>query len=278
VTDRRLTEPPFEKTSTGVAWRGFGAGEPLVLLHGGAGNWQHWVMNVDALAGRFRVIAVDMPCYGDSDAVPRETEIDDYLARVLDAVLEITGDAPRVHLGGFSFGGAVAAAVAVGLGERAASLSMTGGAGYGPPAGRSFVLDSQRRMARRLGREPNAEEVWNTQADNLAKLMIYDQKRIDDWAIAMQVRNVTRTRFDSRRISWMDITPGLVGQLDCPVFILYGEHDAAAIPPVAGRIERCRAVNARVEAEIIPGSGHWVMYETPSEVNRLLADFHGRAG
>ena len=31
----------------------------MLLFHGGAGSWQHWVLNVDALASGFRVIALD---------------------------------------------------------------------------------------------------------------------------------------------------------------------------------------------------------------------------
>ena len=131
--DRRFIETPFRQTASGVAWREFGAGEPLVLMHGGAGSWQHWVRNVDRLASAFRVIAIDQPGYGDSAAAEPDISNDDYLGVVADAVAEICGAAPRIHLAGFSFGGLIAAATAGALGPRAGSLSMTGGAGYGPP-------------------------------------------------------------------------------------------------------------------------------------------------
>ena len=276
VSDRRHVETPFQKTGNGVAYRAFGQGEPLVLLHGGAGSWLHWVLNVDALASRFRVLAIDQPSYGDSEAVDWETPVDDYLARVEAALCEMTDDAPRVHLAGFSFGGYIAADMAVRLGPRTASLAMIGGAGYGKPEGRGFTLDSRRRLAERLGREPEDQEIWSMQKANLGKLMIWDKARIDDWAVDMQVLNVARTRFDSRRLSWADGTPERVGQLDCPVLVAYGAHDAAAIPPIPDRIARCRAAKPDVESAIIPDCGHWAMYEAPDQVNRLLLDFHGR--
>ena len=279
--DRRQTETPCRRTSRGVAWREFGpemcGGEPLVLLHGGAGSWLHWVRNVDALATRFRVLAVDAPAYGDSEAVPRDITDEAYLDLFQRAVDEMADGAPRIHLAGFSFGGYVAAALAVRFGARAASLSMTGGAGYGPPEGRPFTLDSKRRLARRLGRAPTGAELSAMHAENLAKLMIWDRAKIDDWAVEMQHRNVARTRFDSRRLSWADGTPELIGRLACPVLVVYGEHDAAAIPPIAERIARCRAARPDLEAAIIPDCGHWAMYEAPQAVNRLLLDFHGRA-
>jgi pimeloyl-ACP methyl ester carboxylesterase len=93
----------------------------------------------------------------------------------------------------------------------------------------------------------------------------------------MQHRNVARTRFDSRRLSWCDGTPELVGRLSCPVLVVYGEHDAAAIPPIAERFARLRAARPDVQTVTIPDCGHWAMYEAPETVNGLLLDFHGPA-
>jgi pimeloyl-ACP methyl ester carboxylesterase len=277
VADRREIETPARRTRGGVAYRVFGAGEPLVLLHGGAGSWLHWVRNVDALAARFRVIAVDCPAFGDSDPVPDDITDEGYLDLLQGEICEMAGDAPRVHFAGFSFGGYVAAQMAVRFGGRAASLSMTGGAGYGPPEGRPFTLDSKRRLRERLGRKPSADELSAMHRDNLAKLMLWDEAAIDGWAVEMQRRNVERTRFDSRRLSWCHGTPELIGRLRCPVMVVYGEHDAAAVPPVPERFELCRAAKPEVETRLIPDCGHWAMYEAPEAMNRLLLEFHGRA-
>ncbi|HUF88019.1 MAG TPA: alpha/beta fold hydrolase [Thermohalobaculum sp.] len=277
MPDRRAAPVPFAKTAGGVAYRTFGAGEPLVLMHGGAGSWEHWVLSVDALATAFRVLALDLPGYGDSDRPEWDISTDDYLAYVVGAVEEIAAGAPRIHLAGFSFGGLVAAATALALGPRAGSLSMTGGAGYGPPSGRSFTLESRRKLAQRLGRAPTAQELRDMHAENLAKLMIHDRAKIDGWAIDMQFRNVERTRFDSRRLSWSGDTPSLIGRLACPVAVIYGAHDAAAIPPIDQRFALCRAARPDVETHVIPNCGHWAMYEAPEALNPLLLDFHRRA-
>ncbi|MEL7153860.1 MAG: alpha/beta hydrolase, partial [Pseudomonadota bacterium] len=98
-----------------------------------------------------------------------------------------------------------------------------------------------------------------------------------DWTTAMQKRNVERTRFDSRRLSWADRTPDCVGQLSCPVMIVFGEHDAACIPPIADRLARCRAVKPDLISHIIPDCGHWAMYEAADKVNALMLEFHGAA-
>lgn len=275
--DRRFHPIAAQKTSRGVAYRVLGDGAPIVLLHGGAGDWRHWVHTVDALAHRFRVLAFDLPNYGDSAGFGWDIETDAFMDILFDAIDEAVGDAPRVHLAGFSFGGYLSAQMAVRFGPRTAALSMTGGAGYGPPDGRPFTLDSRKRMARRLGREPTPAEIRDMQTENLAKLMVWDRAKIDEWAIDMQVANVARARFDSRRLSWADGTPDLIGQLTCPVLVAYGEHDAAAIPPIARRIARCRAARPDVRTQVIPDCGHWAMYEAPETVNAMLLSFHGDA-
>ena len=40
-------------------------------MHGGFGSWLHWVRNIEPLARRYRVLAVDLPGLGDS-ALPEE--------------------------------------------------------------------------------------------------------------------------------------------------------------------------------------------------------------
>jgi pimeloyl-ACP methyl ester carboxylesterase len=43
-----------------------GQGSPLLLIHG-LGNWQNWLANLPRLAERHRVIAVDLPGFGQSE-------------------------------------------------------------------------------------------------------------------------------------------------------------------------------------------------------------------
>lgn len=274
--------PAPRRAAGGVAWRAFGADPsglaPLILFHGGAGSWEHWVANVGALSGSFRVIALDLPGYGDSDAPPESLDKAGYLGQVTRAVEDILASVGHdggagVHLAGFSFGAVVAAHTALALGPRAAALAVVGAAGFGPPVGRSFTLISRQRLARLLGRAPTAAEIARMHAENLARLMIWDRARIDRRAVAMQWRNVERTRFDSRRISWTSALPELVARLACPVMAVYGEHDAAAIPPVAERFDLLRRARADIRCEVVAAAGHWALYERPAVLDRLLLEF-----
>jgi epoxide hydrolase 4 len=61
--------------------------------------------------------------------------------------------------------------------------------------------------------------------------------------------------------------------LEVPTLVIWGENDAALLPSLTrGLTEWVPGVRV----EIVPGAGHWVPYERPDEVNRLIRDFVDR--
>ncbi len=65
----RLETPCGDGT---LVWRRWNAGgrHPLVLLHGGSGNWLHWVRQIPVFAARRTVLAADLPGLGESADPP----------------------------------------------------------------------------------------------------------------------------------------------------------------------------------------------------------------
>lgn len=92
-----------------------GSGPPVVALHGLGGTKGSFLPTVAALAGRFRVIAVDLPGFGDSDKPIGATYDARFFARAVIDLLDAL-DLERVHLIGNSLGGRVA--LEVGLRHR----------------------------------------------------------------------------------------------------------------------------------------------------------------
>jgi pimeloyl-ACP methyl ester carboxylesterase len=94
-----------------LAYQLFGAGSPLVLLHGGFGSVEMFGPNVELLAARHRVIGVDLQSHGRSPVSDRpmrfETMADDIAALITHLELE------RAAIMGFSVGGAVALRTAI---------------------------------------------------------------------------------------------------------------------------------------------------------------------
>jgi len=85
----------------------YGQGEePVILLHGGAGNADHWANQVPALAERFQVIVVDSRGHGRSTRDGRPLSY----ALMADDLLELMNalHLERPSLVGWSDGGAVA--------------------------------------------------------------------------------------------------------------------------------------------------------------------------
>ena len=107
-----------------------GAGEPLLFLHaaGGAGTWLDFHR---LLAGSFDVIAPDHPGFGGSDEFGDVEAIDDLVFHYVD-VLDALG-LQRAHVVGASFGGWIAAELAVTAPHRIASLVLLSPAGLRLP-------------------------------------------------------------------------------------------------------------------------------------------------
>jgi pimeloyl-ACP methyl ester carboxylesterase len=108
-----------------------GTGEPVLFLHAAGGSGQ-WLPFYDLIANAgFEVIAPDHPGFGKSDEFPEEDRIDDLVFHYLD-VLDVLGlESP--HVVGASFGGWIAAELAVYAPHRVGSLSLLSAAGLRLP-------------------------------------------------------------------------------------------------------------------------------------------------
>lgn len=108
-----------------------GEGEPLLFLHaaGGAGEWPEFH---GLLAGAgFDVIAPDHPGFGKTDEFPEVEAIDDLVYHYLDVIEALGLD--RVHVVGGSFGGWIAAELAVAAPQAVGSLVLLSAAGLRLP-------------------------------------------------------------------------------------------------------------------------------------------------
>jgi len=108
------------------------AGPPLVLIHGHGGRWRNWLENIPALSRDRRVVALDLPGFGDSEMPVEDISISGY-ARVVDRLCERLGLGP-VAMAGNSMGGFVAAELAVAFPERVEHLVLATPAGMVPAA------------------------------------------------------------------------------------------------------------------------------------------------
>lgn len=117
--------------SEGLYAREKGAGGvPIVLLHGFGGHHGDWTDIQPDLARDRLVLAYDLPGHGRSRDVAGAGSAGGTAKAIL-ADLEARG-LKRVHLAGFSMGGAIAALTALRAPQTVASLTLLAPGGFGP--------------------------------------------------------------------------------------------------------------------------------------------------
>jgi 2-hydroxy-6-oxonona-2,4-dienedioate hydrolase len=247
-----------------------GRGPDLVLFHGGMGSWKHWIRNLDALAARFTVHALDHPSYGDSATVPRETTGAEYLDLVHRLLLELFPGETPLRFAGFSFGGAIAANLARRVGPRVGHLCLVSPGGF--PM-RRFGERPIRSYKEAGGDERLFREICR---HNLLVNMLSEEASVTDETVDIQSECVRRTRFDSRKVSGGGTLLGDLGELvarGCRIRLLWGERDDSAFRPASLLIGEIRAAVPGLDLHRVPRAGHWSAYENAPEVNRLLLEF-----
>jgi len=247
-----------------MVWRLWGHGPPLVLLHGASGSWTHWIRNVVPLAARFRVLAPDMPGYGDSDT-PREPHTASGLADLVTAGIEALVPSPTaLDLAGFSLGGIIAGLVAARLGRvRTLVLLGTGGLALGGAPTRPLL---------RIRSDMTPEEIQRVYRENLNTLMIAGPDKVDDLAVFLQMESVRRTRFKSGSIPESDSLLRALPAIQARITSLWGSRDAF----VGSHLAECRRIltagRSDPDFRVLDGVGHWTPYEAADQVNDILID------
>ncbi|MEV0358104.1 alpha/beta fold hydrolase [Nocardia sp. NPDC050697] len=258
-----------------------GSGPAVVLLHGGgpgASGLSNYSRNIDALAGRFRVIVPDMPGYGRSTKRIDQSDPFGDLAAAVGGLLDVLG-IERAHLIGNSYGGAAALRLALDRPEKADRLVLMGPGGIGttralPTKGLQALLSYY------TGEGPTREKV----AAFVREHLVYDASAISEELIDSRyqasldpevIANPPLRRPSgpaALRTLWrMDFTrDDRLGKLAHPTLVVWGAED---------QVNRARG--ARLLAERMPNcdvhiaarTGHWVQWERAELFNSLATTF-----
>jgi pimeloyl-ACP methyl ester carboxylesterase len=244
-----------------IVWRSWGSGPPVLLAHGGHGSWSHWIRNIDALTADRTVWALDLPGLGESASAPREDH--EAIADVIAGGLrQLIGPELPLDIVGFSFGGVVSAHLAAFHPELVRRLIVVDTGGLDLPMGRVDV-----RGIRGLGDEERRAVL----RANLLSLMLHAPASVDDLALHLQATNVRRARIQAEKLVLPDrllkILPHVSVQLDA----IWGEFDQPH-PDPAAQASVFRRFHPELDMRVIPGAGHWAMYENPAAFNRTVRD------
>ncbi|CAL9599487.1 alpha/beta fold hydrolase [Streptomyces sp. enrichment culture] len=248
-----------------------GRGEPLLLLHGIGHHRQAWDPVVDILATEREVIAVDLPGFGASPALPDGLPHDlATMTAVLGALCAELGIG-RPHVAGNSLGGLLA--LELGREGLARSVTALSPAGFWTRAERRYafgVLVAMRRLAERMplplverlarsaaGRTVLTSTIYARPGRRAPQAVVAETLALAGApAFAETLRAGTAVRFT-------DDVPGI------PVTVAWGSRDRLLIPRQGVRAKR---TIPRARLVRLPGCGHVPMNDDPALVARVLLD------
>jgi pimeloyl-ACP methyl ester carboxylesterase len=248
---------------------------PIVLIHGLGGCWQNWLENIPHLARRHRVVAPDLPGFGESPMPTGwDISIPSYGSLIADFCDELGLDDAVIV--GHSMGGFVAAEAVINEPDRFERLGLVSAAGVSSTrlrreptevfarmvvAGSPFVMNLQTRSFRRpraraaafrgLVRHPEllrAELLWEFFAGGM---------RGDGFGDALT------------SLAGYDILDRLE-EVELQALIVWGRNDRVVPPADAAQFARRLRNSTTV---IFDDCGHLLQAERPVRFNRLLDGF-----
>ncbi|MEV5122523.1 alpha/beta fold hydrolase [Streptomyces decoyicus] len=258
--------PPFT-----VAYERKGAGEPVVLLHGIGHHLQAWRPVCDILAASHEVIALDLPGFGASPALPGGSSYDlpSVVPLLIAAFAELGADRP--HVVGNSLGGLLA--LELGRARAVRSVTALSPAGFWTPAERRYAFGVLRGMyagAQALP-DPVVESLARTalgRASLTGTIYAHPGRRSADAVVAetralREAPGFTPTLAAGREVRFTTDLP------DLPVTIGWGSRDRLLLPR-----QGVRAKHTIPGARLVrlPGCGHVPMHDDPALVARVILD------
>lgn len=233
----------------------------VLLLHAGIADRRMWAPQVEALeAAGHRVLAPDLPGFGDAALTPPTVDYVAFASGQLDGPAAVVG---------CSFGGRVALELAAAKPELVDKLVLVAPG----LAATEWSKEAQAGFAEEealieRGDLPGAGEqqarMWLAQdaTDDVRALTAAMTVRSYDQQLAFE---------DEVRSVWPEPSAETrVAEIDVPTLVVIGDADLPELRAVAERLAR-ELPDARLAT--IDGAGHLPSLERPGELNRLLLDF-----
>ncbi|MFY1668779.1 alpha/beta fold hydrolase [Plantactinospora sp. WMMB334] len=242
-----------------IAYAESGAGEPVILLHGGESTHIQYDTFRPLLGDGIRAIAYDQRDSGASVNPPDPYGFPD-LAEDCAALIRGLGY-ERAHIFGSSFGGLIALQVAVSVPDVVQSLTV------------GATVSSASAMQASMASEIIDLSPSQRDAPMLA-FALSERGQADEKLVAelMSILVHRSPEADARRlgaIPGFDVTDRLP-EIAAPTLLIYGEDDPAARPEIGQKIADA-IPGARLE--VIQGARHGITVEFAQETARLLRDF-----
>jgi pimeloyl-ACP methyl ester carboxylesterase len=222
-----------------------GDGTPLILLHGGLGSTVNWRNQIPVLSRQYRVIAVDSRGHGRSTFTEQRISYA-LMASDIIALMDYLG-IEKAHILGWSDGGIIALDLAINHPDRLNKV-IAFGANYNPSGLRTDIGENEKI------------DDFMEKAANDYQTLSPDPTRWDEFLENIGQMWASEPNFTAEEL----------GSITVPVLILDGDSDEAIYiehtKEMAGLIPTARLT-------LIPGTGHFAMWEKPDEINEVILEF-----
>jgi pimeloyl-ACP methyl ester carboxylesterase len=269
VVDTGGSTQPTSSAGTG--------GQPaMVFVHGLGGAWQNWLLNIPAFMGSHRVIAPDLPGFGESPMPRDEISIKGY-ARILDELLDKLGVESAVLVGN-SMGGFVAAEVARSSPEMVNKLVLVSAAGItsvdlkrspGPVVlkiGAALATYTAARF-KQIAARPY------TRHFALSLVARHPSLLAPDVAYEGLMKGAGKEGFDDALRATLDYDfRDRLDDIACETLIVWGRNDAVLPARDADEYERLIPHSRKI---VLDDTGHIPMVERPAAFNDTVSEFFG---
>ena len=232
-------------TGASIYYATYGQGDPVILLHGGLGNSDHWSNQVPELAKSFQVIAIDSRGQGRSTRTHAKVSYDIMAGDVIAVMDHLKLE--RASLVGWSDGGEIALKLAINHPERVTKLFVFG-ANY----------------------DANGSKPRSVQP---ATFIAYAQKCRADY-----IRMSKTPRGWDDLIDWllpiwqnpMGFTKDQLKAIKAPTLVADGDHDEVI---VLDQIVEMSKLIPNAKLQVFADTSHFALWQDPEDFNKALLDF-----
>jgi pimeloyl-ACP methyl ester carboxylesterase len=225
----------------------------LIFVHGSGGDHTLWKNQFPELQ-QFNIAALDLPGHGQSSG-KGEQSVDDYVEWIRKFIEKSEYKKPVVI--GHSLGAAISLVSAIKYGQLLSGIVPVGG-GVTMPVNdvilngiRANSADTMAFIAKFSVAKENRDRFLTVLTDDLLKT---------DPAV---------TYGDFLSCSKLDIT-NLISRIKTPTLVVCGSDDKMTPPDLSRHI--CEHISG-AKLVLIPGAGHYVMWEKPQELNSAISNF-----
>jgi pimeloyl-ACP methyl ester carboxylesterase len=271
-TERRaagLQQHSIEVGGLHIEYLEGGQGDPLVLLHGFGANKDNWTRIGKHLTPHFRVIAPDLPGFGESTRDPEADYTITVQAKRVHAFARALG-LSSFHLGGSSMGGMIAGTYAARYPNELKSLWLIA------PGGVASAEPSEMLQRLKAGK-PNPLLANNAQEYDRLLDFVFVKRPFIPGPIkrhlaqeAIKNRPLNQSIIKQIRAEQVSPLEVLLEGLPVPACIVWGSGDR--VLHVSGA-KVLHAVMPEAEAVVMEGVGHLPMIERPKETAAFYLRF-----